>query len=50
MYCSLCQRIIDIRKKQGKEYFNDLCPECKMRYLKKNKNKKNDNRKVYICK
>ena len=47
MYCSLCQRIIDIRKKQGKDYYDDLCTDCKMEYLRRN-NKKN-NKKVSIC-
>ena len=33
MYCSLCQRIINIRKRQGKKYFQDLCDECKEVYI-----------------
>jgi len=36
MYCSLCQRIINIRKNQGKNYFDDLCSECKKEYIKWN--------------
>jgi len=45
MYCSLCQRIIDIRKNQGKDYYDDLCGECKKEYLRKNKNR--DKKLVY---
>lgn len=32
--CFLCERIKEIRVKQGKDYLNDLCPECKEKAIK----------------
>ena len=40
MYCSLCKKIIDIRKKQNKPYYGDLCDKCKQIYMGKKKTKK----------
>ncbi|MFW6271195.1 MAG: hypothetical protein ACOC4G_14120 [Bacillota bacterium] len=40
MYCSMCRRIIKIRKNQDKPFYQDLCDSCKEEYLKKKKEKK----------
>jgi len=41
-------RIVKIRKKQGKDYFYDLCSECKTRYLHKEEVKKDVDIKAVI--
>ena len=39
-YCSMCTRIIKIRKRQGKNYYQDLCGSCRETYKRKKSGKK----------
>ncbi len=37
MFCSLCLRIVKIRKNQNKSFYADLCNHCQKKYLKDKK-------------
>jgi len=34
-YCPMCKRIVEIRKGQERDFFDDLCTECKLIYIMK---------------
>ncbi|MFW6269572.1 MAG: hypothetical protein ACOC4G_05785 [Bacillota bacterium] len=48
MFCSLCEKIVEIRKKQGKNFTRDLCDDCYNKYLQKNNSGKRQKKKLII--
>lgn len=39
-YCPLCEKIKEVRERQGRNYYEDLCDDCKKIYLKREERKK----------